>query len=399
MKTVCLGAGPAGLFFAICAKRLDPSHEIAVYERSPEGVTFGWGFGFWDDVLDSLYRNDPATARQIEAASGVWDGIEVHISGQPTAYLGGYGLSMGRQRLLDILTARARELGIELHFEHEITDLTRFADADLIVASDGINSQQRALAEPEFGTSVENGRNFYLWLGAHKEFTAFSYIFEKTSAGWIWLHCYYLDAGRSTVIVECPPETWKGLGFDQLGPSECLKTLEKIFEKHLDGHQLISQIADVDTVSWLHGKQVSNAKWYRDNIVLVGDSAHSTHFSVGSGTRLAIGDSVKLAEKVHEHDTVTGALAAYDAERRPVIAQVQSEALRSMHFLEGAPELLTANPDSVQFAHAISKRLGSRGAKWRYYLHLATQVKPLRAARGKLTAARRAKRIKARASL
>ncbi|HEY2206375.1 MAG TPA: FAD-dependent monooxygenase [Pseudonocardia sp.] len=399
MNIVCVGAGPAGLYFAICTKLRNPEHSITIIERSPEGVTFGWGFGFWDDVLDSLYRNDPVSAKQIEAASGVWDGIEVHISDKPTAFLGGYGLSMGRQRLLDILVARARELGIELHFEREVTDLSEFADADLIVASDGINSGLRERDASTFGTSVELGRNYYLWLGTSKVFNAFQYIFEKTPAGWIWLHCYYLDEGRSTCIVECPPETWNGLGLDKLGPEEYLKELETIFVRHLDGHALISQLHQVNTVTGLHGKQVANATWYHDNVALVGDAAHSTHFSIGSGTRLAIGDSVALADKVAEHGTdVAAALRAYDADRRPVIDNVQRQALNSMRWLEGAPSRLDApDMDPVQFAYAVSKRLGSRGAKWRYYLHLATQVRALRAVRGKLTAARRARRVQQRA--
>lgn len=399
LDIVCVGAGPAGLYFAICTKLRNPAHRITIIERYPEGVSFGWGFGFWDDVLDMLYANDPVTARQIEEATGLWDGIEVHIGGRPTAYLGGYGLSMGRQRLLDILVARARELGVELHFERNVSDLSEFDSADLIVACDGINSGLRTEWAEDFGTSVETGRNKYLWLGTYKVFDAFRYIFEQTPAGWIWLHCYYLDAGRSTCIVECPPETWSGLGFDKLAPKECLAELERIFERHLEGHELISQMHDVDTVSWLHGKQVSNATWYKDNIVLLGDAAHSTHFSVGSGTRLAIGDSVALAEKIDEYsDTadVTLALKAYDAERRPVLDDVQGQALASMRFLERVPENMKL--DSVRFAYAISTRLGSRGAKWRYYLHLATQVRVLRALRLKLTAVRRSRRIRARSA-
>ncbi|WP_156994152.1 FAD-dependent monooxygenase [Pseudonocardia acaciae] len=398
LNIVCVGAGPAGLYFAICTKLRNPAHRITIVERNREGVSFGWGFGFWDDVLDMLYANDPVTARQVEAATGLWDGIEVHIGGRPTAYLGGYGLSMGRQRLLDILVARARELDIELQFERTVNDLSEFADADLIVSGDGINSGLRTRWADDFGTTVESGRNKYLWLGTYKVFDAFRYIFEQTPAGWIWLHCYYLDAGRSTCIVECPPETWRGLGFDELGPKECLAELERIFSKHLDGHELISQMHDVDTASWLQGKQVSNTTWYKDNVVLLGDAAHSTHFSVGSGTRLAIGDSVALAEKVDEYGAdVTLALKAYDAERRPVLEDVQRQALASMRFLEKVPENMEL--DSVQFAYAISTRLGSRGAKWRYYLHLATQVRALRSLRLKLTAMRRSRRVRARASM
>ena len=399
MEIVCVGAGPSGLYFAICTKLRNPEHRIRIFERAPEGVTYGWGFGFWDDALTSFAANDPKTAKQIEAACGVWDGIEVHVSGQPTAYLGGYGLSMSRKRLLEILVARARELDIELHFERPVTDLAEFADADLVVASDGINSGLRESNPDDFGTTVENGTNYYLWLGTEKLFGPFRYVFQRTEAGWIWMHCYYLDAKRSTCVVECPPETWHGLGLDQLGPQECLKELETIFAGALEGHRLISQVDRAETVTGLHGKQVRNSCWYRGNIALVGDAAHTTHFSIGSGTRLAIGDSSALAEQVAAHgDDVAAALAAYDAQRRPVIEDYQRQALNSMRWLETAPARLDAPDfDSVQFAYAISRRLGTRPARWRYYMHLATQVRLLRTLRGKLTTARRMRRVRERA--
>jgi len=399
VEIVCVGGGPAGLYFAILAKLHNAEHRIRVFERGPEGVTYGWGFAFWDGMLSHLYANDPVTAKQIEAACGVWDGIEVHIADRPTAYLGGYGLSMSRLRMLEILVARARELDVELYFEREVTDLAEFAEVDLIVASDGINSGLREADPLAFGTTADTGRNYYLWLGTEKLFGPFQYVFERTEAGWIWLHCYYLDERRSTCVVECPPETWHGLGLDQLEPRECLKTLEEIFHRQLDGHRLISQLDEVDTVTGLRGKQVRNARWYRDNIALVGDAAHTTHFSIGSGTRLAMADAAALAAVVNAHgDDVAAALRAYDATRRPVIDHVQQEARSSMRFLERAPEMLDdPGMDPVQFAYAASRRLGNRTARWRYYMHLATQVQVLRTVRGKLTTARRMRRVRQRA--
>jgi anthraniloyl-CoA monooxygenase len=391
---VCVGGGPAGLYFAICAKLRNPEHRIRIFERRPEGVTFGWGFGFWDDVLTSLYANDPVTARQIEAATGLWDGIEVHVGDRPTAYLGGYGLSMARGRLLEILVARVRELDIELYFDREVADLDEFAGADLVVACDGIKSGLREADREAFGTTVDTGRNHYLWLGTEKLFGPFQYIFQPTEAGWIWLHSYYLDERRSTCVVECPPDTWRGLGLDELSPGECLTKLEQIFHRQLDGHRLISQVEETGTVTGEHGRQVRNKRWYRGNVALLGDAAHTTHFSVGSGTRLAIGDAVALAEAVNAHgEDVPAALRAYDATRRPEIDRIQEQALGSMRFLERAPELLDApDMDPVQVAYAISRRLGNRNARWRYYMHLATQVRMLRAVRCKLTAARRTRR-------
>jgi 2-polyprenyl-6-methoxyphenol hydroxylase-like FAD-dependent oxidoreductase len=395
---VCVGGGPAGLYFAICTKLRNPSHRIRIFDRNPEGVTYGWGFGFWDEVLDRLHENDPVIGRQIEQACGVWDGIEVHIADKPPAYLGGYGLSMSRTRLLEILVARARELDVELTFEREVS-ASDFPEADLIVASDGINSGLREANTEVFGTTVETGSNYYVWLGTEKLFGPFQYVFERTEAGWIWMHCYYLDGKRSTCVVECPPETWHGLGLDQLGPNECLKALEEIFVRKLDGHRLISQLDHLDTVPGLRGKQVRNARWYHDNIALVGDAAHTTHFSIGSGTRLAIGDAEALAEAVDAHgDDVPAALRAYDQHRRPIIDHSQDQALASMRFLETVPARLDApEMDPVQFAYAISRRLGSRDQRWRYYMHLATQVRAGRWARGAITTARRNRRVRQRA--
>jgi anthraniloyl-CoA monooxygenase len=398
---VCVGGGPAGLYFAVSLKLREPRHRVRVFDRSPEGSVYGWGFGFWDAVLDELHANDPVIGRQVEEACGVWDGIEVHIGDRSPAYLGGYGLSMSRTRLMEILVARARELGVELEFERPVDDLAEFADADLIVAADGIRSEIREVDRDTFGTSIDRGNNYYLWLGTDKLFNAFQYVFEKTSAGWIWMHSYYLDGKRSTCVVECPPETWHGLGLDQLNAEECLKQLETIFVEKLDGHRLISQVEGVEVLLPGQGKQVRNQRWYHGNIALVGDAAHTTHFSIGSGTRLAIGDGEALAAAVHAHgDDVAAALRSYDATRRPEIDHLQQQALRSMIFLESMPARLDApDMDPTGIAYALSKRLGTRTERWRYFMHLATQLRAGRWARGRLSSARRSLRVRRRAQL
>ncbi|MGH3767677.1 MAG: FAD-dependent monooxygenase [Pseudonocardiaceae bacterium] len=387
MRIVCVGGGPAGLYFAISAKLRRSGHDITVIERNPAGVTFGWGVGYWDDVLDSLYRNDPVSAREIQKSSGVWDGVEVHVGVDKKAYLGGYGLSMGRQRLLDILAERATNLGIEIKFQNEIEDLSGFADADLIVASDGINSRTRQLAVNHYQTAVEVGRNKYLWLGTYRVFDAFTYAFERTSAGWIWMHAYYLDDHRSTCIIECPPQTWTGLGFDQLGPDESLRLLERIFERHLHGQPLISQLRSDDKLPWDNFRIVRNKAWFHDNIVLVGDSAHTTHFSIGSGTKLAISDAIALATKLDEYSDLQSALKAYEVERRGKVDLIQRDAVTSMRWLESVEDCV--DQDGVQFAYALSKRFRGRQPLWRYHLHLATQIPALRNLRRQVTSARR----------
>lgn len=387
MNIVCVGGGPAGLYFAISAKLRKRDHDITVIERNPAGVTYGWGVGYWDDVLDDLYRNDPVSAREIQRSSGVWDGVEVHVGGKQPAYLGGYGLSMGRQRLLDILAERATELGVDVQFQREVNDLSELAEADLIVASDGVNGRGRQLFSNHYRTDVLVGRNKYLWLGTYRVFDAFRYAFEWTPAGWIWLHAYYLDAERSTCIVECSPETWEGLGFHELGVDQSIRLLEQIFERHLCGNSLINQIRSADKLPWHNFRLISNSNWYHGNVVLMGDAAHTAHFSIGSGTRLAIGDAIALAAKLEEHEDLDSALRAYEAQRRAEVTPIQRNAACSMRWLENVDDHI--GQDSVQFAYALSKRYRFQQPLWRYPLHLATQVPALRTLRRKLTSARR----------
>lgn len=387
LRITCVGGGPAGLYFAISAKLRQPGHDITVIERNPAGVTHGWGVGYWDDVLDVVYRNDPVSAREIQRSTGVWDGVEVHVGSDQKAYLGGYGLSMGRQRLLDILAERAADLGVDVRFQQEITDLPELSGADLIVASDGMNSRTRQHFANDFQTNIIWGRNKYLWLGAYYEFDAFTYVFEHTPAGWIWLHAYYLDAGRSTCIVECPPETWEGLGFPALDADESMRLLERIFERHLHGRQLINQVRTGDKLPWLNFKIVRNDSWFHNNVVLIGDAAHTTHFSIGSGTKLAVGDAVALATKLAEHENLQTALKAYQDQRLPEVNVVQRNAVTSMRWLENVETCI--DQDSVQFAYALSKRFRTRQPLWRYHLHLATQVPALRRLRRHVTSARR----------
>ncbi len=388
MDILCVGGGPAGLYFAISAKLRNRGHAITVIERNPAGVTNGWGVGYWDDVLDSLYRNDPVSAKEIQRASKVWDGVEVHVGGKRPAYLGGYGLSMGRKRLLDILAERATDLGVDIKFQREVKDLSEFADADLIVASHGVNSRERQLFSDHYGTDVLVGRNKYLWLGTYRVFDSFRYVFEKTPFGWIWLHAYYLDAERSTCIVECPPETWEGLGLHELGADQSMRLLEQIFARHLHGNSLINQLRSVDEqLPWNNFRIVKNSIWYRDNVALVGDAAHTTHFSIGSGTKLAIGDAIALAANLDSHDDLQSGLRAYDEQRRAEVGPIQRNAVSSMQWLENVTDFI--GQDSVQFAYALSKRYRRQQPLWRYPLHLATQIPALRIVRRKLVSVRR----------
>lgn len=372
MKIVCVGGGPAGLYFATSVKLHNKEHDITVVERNPAGVTYGWGVVFWDDMLDNLYDNDPKSAREIRDSSVVWENQEVHAQDKETVYLSGYGYSIGRKRLLDILARRAIDLGVDVQFGCEVENPAEVADADLIVACDGVNSQARQLYGDHFRTDVEVGRNKYIWLGTHKVFDAFTFAFEETEAGWIWFHAYYFDSDTSTCIVECSPETWKGLGFDELGPDESIALLEKIFEPYLDGHSLINQMHHLAKTPWLNFRQISNENWYHDNIVLVGDAAHTTHFTIGSGTKLALEDAIGLAGKLHEHKDLHAALEAYQEERRAALLTLQNPARNSARWFENVQRYI--DQESIHFAYSLENRRRGKPTPqeipWHYHPYL-----------------------------
>jgi anthraniloyl-CoA monooxygenase len=375
MKIVCVGGGPAGLYFAISMKLRNQEHDITVLERNPAGVTYGWGVVFWDDLLDNLYNNNPESAREIRDSSSCWNDQEVHVRGKETAYLGGYGFSMGRERLLGILAKRAIDLGADVQFECEVEDLSDFAKADLIIACDGVNSRVRQLHANHFETNVEMGRNKYIWLGTHKVFDAFTFAFEETDVGWIWFHAYRFNTDTSTCIVECSQETWERLGFDELGPDESITLLEKIFKPYLDGHSLINQLRHLGKTPWLNFRSISNEHWYHNNVVLMGDAAHTTHFTIGSGTRLAIEDAIGLAEKLYEHEDLQAALKAYEEERRTALLMWQSEARNSAQWFENIERYI--DQEAMQFAYSFANRREGRTNPeevwWHYPRRLATQ--------------------------
>jgi anthraniloyl-CoA monooxygenase len=375
MKIVCVGGGPAGLYFATSVKLRNKEHDITVVERNPAGVTYGWGVVFWDPLLDNLYDNDPKSAREIRDSSVVWEDQEVHLRDKQMIDDGAYGFSIGRKRLLDILGKRAMDLGAEIQFGREVEDPSEFADADLIVACDGVNSRVRQLYGDHFQTNVEVSQNKYIWLGTHKVFDAFTFGFEETDAGWIWFHAYRFDSDTSTCIVECSPETWEGLGFDELGLDESIAFLEKIFERYLDGHSLINQMHHLGKTPWLNFRRISNENWYHDNTVLMGDAAHTTHFTIGSGTTLAIRDAIGLAEKVHEHEDLQAALEAYEEERRAALLALQSPERNSTLWFENVHRY--TDQGVIHFAYSMwNRRQGATAPEeipWHYQLRWATR--------------------------
>jgi anthraniloyl-CoA monooxygenase len=396
VRIVCVGGGPAGLYLSILMRLASRGSEVTVIERNPAGVTYGWGVVFWDTLLDDLQRNDPVSASAIRRSAASWSGQEVRVNGRHTAHLGGSGFSIGRRRLLDILIGRALDLGVDVRFEREVESAAEFPDADLVVAGDGAGSRLRQRHPEHFGTGVEVGRNKYVWLGTRRVFDVFTFAFERTDAGWIWFHGYRFDGETSTCIVECSPETWEGLGLDRLGPDESVRLLERIFAAHLEGHSLIDQSRDRDRTPWLSFRRVTNETWWRDNVVLLGDAAHTTHFAIGLGTELAIMDAIGLARQLRRRTGLEAALRAYEADRRRALLHPQEQARSSSEWFEDVPRHIEEDP--LRFAYSLWTRRGSYPL-WRYQVHLAMQLAPVRGLWQGFTRARRSVRARRRASL
>jgi anthraniloyl-CoA monooxygenase len=298
MRIACVGGGPAGLYFAISMKLRDPAHQIEVFERNAPGVTFGWGVVFSDQTFENLQANDPASAAIIAAEFAHWDDIDVHFGGE-TITSGGHGfIGIGRKRLLEILQDRARAFGVVLHFNAECDPAdAKWRGYDLVIASDGINSRFRDAAPEAFGVDEDVRANKFVWLGTNKVFDAFTFAFEQTEHGWIWAHAYRFAPDCSTFIVECSEDTWCGLGFDTMDQAEAIVLCEQLFAKYLDGHKLLSNATHlIGSAAWLNFKRIKCERWSSGNVVLLGDAAHTAHFSIGSGTKLALEDAIKLAD-------------------------------------------------------------------------------------------------------
>ncbi|MFG2771881.1 FAD-dependent monooxygenase [Streptomyces sp. NPDC048350] len=346
MKIACVGGGPAGLYFSILMKRQDPSHEVTVYERNPAGSTYGWGVTYWAGLLDKLRAGDPESARAVDEASVRWtDGVAI-VRDERTVHRGDEGFGIGRRRMLALLAERAEELGVRVEFEHGISgpDAPELADADLVVAADGVNSALREAYAGHFGAEVTTGRNPYIWLGTTKVFDSFSFAFKETEHGWIWCYAYGFSGEQSTCVVECAPETWKGLGLDTRSEADSLNLLEKLFHDLLDGQPLIGRGQDDGAAQWLNFRTLTNRVWHRGNLVLLGDAAHTTHYSIGAGTTLALEDALALADALRGGGDLDGALTRYGARRRAELLSAQSAARYSARWYENLPRYMRLPP-------------------------------------------------------
>ena len=357
MKIACIGGGPAGLYFAISMKLHDPRHEVEIFERNAPGVTFGWGVVFSDQTVENLTANDPASAQIIAGEFAHWDDIDVHIHGQCIRSSGHGFIGIGRKRLLEILQHRARELGVTLRFEVECDPADpKWGDYDLVIASDGANSRLRDANPQAFGVDVDVRANKFVWLGTSKVFDAFTFAFEETEHGWVWAHAYRFAPDCSTFIVECSEGVWKGLGFDTMEQAEAIAACETLFAKYLDGHSLQSNAAHlVGSAAWLNFRRIKCERWNHGNVILLGDAAHTAHFSIGSGTKLALEDAIKLAEVLNRPGlSLEAAMDEYVATRNLEVLKLQNSARNSTEWFETLGRYLHFEP--LQFAYSLLTR-------------------------------------------
>ncbi|HAD27053.1 MAG TPA: bifunctional salicylyl-CoA 5-hydroxylase/oxidoreductase [Rhodobacteraceae bacterium] len=352
MRIACLGGGPSGLYFAISMKLRSPSAEVVVIERNKSNDTFGWGVVLSDETLSNLAQNDPISAKAIGENFAYWDDIALHYRGE-THVSSGHGFcGIGRKKLLVLLQDRARELGVEMRFETEVGSAEDYRrEFDVVVASDGLNSRTRAQYAKTFQPETDQRLCQFVWLGTRQKFSdAFTFIFEETEHGWVWAHAYQFDDDTATFIIECSQDTFDKFGFGEMSQQDSIKICEDIFKNHLQGHSLMTNATHIRGSAWLRFPRVLCKKWYHENIVLLGDASATAHFSIGSGTKLALESAVALAEHIHSEDNLQNAFERYQEDRLLEVLRLQSAARNSLEWFEQVERYLALDPVQLNYS-------------------------------------------------
>ena len=349
MRIVVVGGGPAGLYFALLMKRWDPRHEVTVFERNPRDTTFGWGVVFSEQTLSYLAEPDPFTFRALDARLARWDNVDIVHRGQKVTIGGNRFSGIARLDLLDVLQRRCGHLGVDLRFEHPVEDVEALPAADLLVGADGVRSAVRERQRDAFGPVFEPRRNKYIWLGTPRLFHGLTLTFRESDAGLFIAHSYKYGRNHSTFIVECGPEVWERAGLGERSEEEGLRYLERVFADDLQREPLLSNGS-----RWLQFLTLRSRHWHTGRTVLLGDALHTAHFSIGSGTKLALEDSIALARALAAHPDLEAALAAFEAARRPIVERYQAAAEASAQWFESAAQDLHLDP--VSFAYRAMTR-------------------------------------------
>ena len=347
---MCIGGGSAGLYFALLMKKADPTHDILVVERNRPDDTFGFGVVFSDATLENFAEADRETYTEIARNFAHWDDIDIHYQGQVLTSTGHGFSGMSRQLLLDILQRRCTELGVILRFQDEVTDLGAYADADLVLAADGVNSFIRSRYAEHFRPQVDWRPNKFVWLGTTFPYPAFTFVFKESDHGLWRVHAYRYNASMSTFILETTEAAWRRAGLDQADEDQTIAFAERLFAEELQGHRLLKNRS-----LWRNFPTVKNGSWHHRNIVLIGDAAHTAHFSIGSGTKLAMEDAIALCRALQRHDEVKKALVAYEEERRPDVERLQRAAQVSLEWFEQT-ERYHGRLEPIQFAMSLLTR-------------------------------------------
>ncbi|MGH7306739.1 MAG: bifunctional salicylyl-CoA 5-hydroxylase/oxidoreductase [Candidatus Rokuibacteriota bacterium] len=350
MRIVSIGGGPAGLYFSLLMKKSDPAHDVTVVERNRADDTFGFGVVFSDATLEHVAQADRESHAEITSHFAHWDDIDIHYRGRVLTSAGHGFAGMSRQLLLDILQKRCAELGVKLAFEREVGDLAEYADADLILGADGVNSVVRSRYAEHFQPQIDWRPNKFAWLGTTFPYPAFTFLFKESPHGLWRVHAYRYDASMSTFILETTEDTWRRAGLDQADEDQTLAFCERLFAPELQGHRLLKNRS-----LWRNFPTVRNASWRHRNVVLVGDAAHTAHFSIGSGTKLALEDAIALAQALQRHTDVGRALAVYEEDRRPEVERLQRAAQVSLEWFEAA-ERYHGRLEPIQFAMSLLTR-------------------------------------------
>jgi anthraniloyl-CoA monooxygenase len=351
VKIVILGGGPAGLYSALLIKKAHPDHDITLLERNPAGVTYGWGVVFSDRTLAAFQRADYTTYEQISSRFVIWDAIDIHYRGELIRCGGHVIASIARKELLSILQARCLELGVTIQFEREVQSLAELGEYDLLIAADGINSLARKAYAEQFAPSIELGKARYIWLGAHKVLDAFTFIFCENEHGLFQVHAYPFNGDTSTFIVECAEDAWLRAGLDRADETQSLAYCQQLLDPYLQGATLLS-----NNSKWISFPTLKTRHWRHQKIVLLGDSAHTAHFSIGSGTKLAMEDAIALAAALERHSDLATALNEYELERKPVVEVFQKAAQESQEYFETLKRYLNLAP--MPFAFQLLTRSG-----------------------------------------
>ena len=352
MKINIIGGGPAGMYFAILMKKANAAHEIAVYERNGPDDTFGWGVVFSGKTLNNLRSADEESHAEITRAFAAWDNVDVVHRQEKISIHGNSFSGIGRLQLLKILQRRSEQLGVQLLFRTEVPDLDSVrTNCDLLVAADGVNSTARKQYSKKFLPTLNLRPNRYIWYGTNRLFHGLTLTFRENEAAVFAAHSYKFNQTTSTFIIECDQETWNAAGFAGMSDDETRGYLEKVFAGDLEGHSLLSNKSQ-----WINFLLVKNANWFFENVVMIGDALHTAHFSIGSGTKLALEDAIALFDCFQKAETVTDALIEFESTRKPVIEEYQAAAYESMRWFENAREYMHLSP--IELAYALMTRSG-----------------------------------------